>query len=197
MNKTIRAVPSISTEGRKKMTLEQYLKLPEGPPYYEYENGEAILMTAPHGNHQIIVGELYSLISAYLKKSRLGRIWPGINVILPNGRHYIPDLVYLIREHLERYSPEDGKIEGVPDLAVEILSQDRARDEVKKFTAYQEAGVLWYWIIDPIALTIEEYRLTSEGYLRAGTVDSGEDFRPDLFEGLVINLEQFLELEEE
>ena len=192
MSKDIRAVPSVYAGGRKKISLEEYLQLPEGPPYYEYEDGEAILMPAPHGNHQIIGGELYSLISTHLKKSRHGRVWPAINVILPNGRHYIPDLVYLAREHLERYLDEDGKIHGTPDLVIEILSQNRARDEVKKFTIYQDAGVPWYWIIDAIALTIEEYRLTPDGYLRASTVDNGEDFRPHLFEGLVINLAQLL-----
>ncbi|MBI1930511.1 Uma2 family endonuclease [Candidatus Poribacteria bacterium] len=110
---------------------------------------------------------------------------------LPNGRYYIPDLVYLSRAHLNLMA-EDGKIYGAPDLVIEILSQNRARDAVKKFTAYQEVGVPWYWIIDPIALTVEEYRLTPDGYLRASTVDNGEDFRPHLFEGLVINLEQLL-----
>ena len=44
---TILAVPTDLPTQRQAMTLEAYLKLPEGPPNFEYENGEVIPMPAP------------------------------------------------------------------------------------------------------------------------------------------------------
>ena len=40
------------------MTLEEFRALPEGPPYYEFEEGELIPMTSPTPEHQDILAEL-------------------------------------------------------------------------------------------------------------------------------------------
>jgi hypothetical protein len=41
---------SMATTGAKRMTLEDFRALPEGPPYYEYEEGELILVVSPRPN---------------------------------------------------------------------------------------------------------------------------------------------------
>lgn len=38
---------------------------------------------------------------------------------------------------------------------VEILSQDKQRDRVKKFSVYEKYGIREYWIIEPEDRTIE------------------------------------------
>ncbi len=68
-----------------------------------------------------------------------------------------------------------GKIQGVPDLVVEVISPStRARDTVHKMRIYHEAGVPWYWLIDSETLTIHEYQHTQEGYLLRIAADAGE-----------------------
>ncbi|NIW80418.1 MAG: Uma2 family endonuclease, partial [Calditrichae bacterium] len=43
----------------------------------------------------------------------------------------------------------DEKIEGAPDLVVEILSPSSAYDDLKrKWRVYERSGVKEYWIVD-------------------------------------------------
>jgi Uma2 family endonuclease len=176
------------------MTKEEFLRLPEGPPDYEFEDGEVIPLARPSGQHQDILAEILSILRPHVKKNRSGRIWPEIDVELTETKTYIPDLVYLSIEHLDRYAEEDGKIHGAPDLAVEILSPSTSsRDHLSKFTAYFEAGVPWYWLVDPESLGIAEYRATPEGYLRTASVEAGQIFRPGLFPDIEIDLKRLIE----
>ena len=46
----------MATTAVQRMTLEDLRALPEGPPYYEYEEGELILVASPTPEHQDIVG---------------------------------------------------------------------------------------------------------------------------------------------
>ena len=187
-------MPVATRESRLRMAKEEFLRLPEGPPDYEFEDGEVIPLARPHSQHQAVSLEIASVLHPYIKKNRLGRIWPEIDVELTETKTYIPDLVYLSTEHLDRHSEEDGKIHGAPDLAVEILSSSTSsRDYLSKFTAYFEAGVLWYWLVDPDSLGIAEYRAMPEGYLRTASVEAGQIFRPGLFPGLEINLQMLIE----
>ena len=81
-----------------------------------------------------------------------------------------------------------------PDLAVEVTSSEPDRDRVHKLRLYYENGVPWYWIIDSGNLSIEEYRVTPEGYVRKSSIAAGEEFRPGLFPGLVFNLTALVSL---
>jgi len=66
-----------------------------------------------------------------------------------------PDLVVVLkdRQHIITHS----RIEGTPDLVVEILSQSTAtRDRKLKRATYQKAGVREYWIVDPFEQKVEQ-----------------------------------------
>jgi Uma2 family endonuclease len=178
-----------------RMTLEEFRALPEGPPYYEYEEGELILVASPTPEHQDIVSELSHVLRQFVRQHQVGRVVMEVDVYLPDGRGYIPDLAYLAAEHLHLLNPTDHKIHGSPDLVVEVTSSTPARDRVHKFRVYYDNGVPWYWIIDSNTLAIEEYHATTQGYLRTASVAAGEEFRPQLFLGLAINLVGLLGVE--
>jgi Uma2 family endonuclease len=188
---------SIATqEIRRKMTKEEFYQLPEGPPDYEFEDGEVILLPRPHERHQGIIGAFIEVLQPYIRTRRLGRIRIEIDVDLTETRAYVPDIVYVSTEHLDRLGA-DGRIHGAPDLAVEISSRSSvSRDRIRKFEAYAQAGVSWYWLVDQDTLTIEEYHLRQEGYVRTASVDEGEVFRPGLFPGLEIDLRELVGEEE-
>ncbi len=173
-------------------TLEDFECLPVAPPYYEFEEGKILLMASPVPNHQDIVAEVTVASRRFVQKQGLGRVFMEVDVYLPDGRVYVPDISYLTTEHLDYVSPVNQKIYGAPDLCVEVVSQDNARDRVKKFKVYLSNGVLWYWLIDPTTLIIEEYRLTGDGYLRTASIAAGETFAPGVFPGLEINLAELL-----
>jgi Uma2 family endonuclease len=176
-----------------RLTLDDYRTLPEGPPYYEFEEGELILVASATLEHQDIVGELSHALRQFVRQHRLGRVFMEVDVYLPDGRGYIPDLAFVAADRLHLLSPSDRKIHGSPDLVVEVTSSTPARDRVHKFRVYYDNGVPWYWIVDSNTLAIEEYHNTPQGYLRTASVASGEEFRPQLFPGLTLNLATFLE----
>lgn len=69
-----------------------------------------------------------------------------------------PDLVVVLigRESIITHA----KINGPPDLVVEILSPSTAKNDMAvKKNLYQREGVTEYWIVDPDARAVEQYRL--------------------------------------
>ena len=175
------------------MTLEEYKALPEGPPKYEFENGELIPMTQPTPEHQDVLVELCHAMRAHVRRHNLGRVFMEPDVYLPDGRGYIPDVVFLSKPRLALYDETTKSIHGSPDLCAEILSTRPSRDLVDKFKVYADNRVPWYWVIDPIELTIEEYRLTSTGYERTALISAGQAFQPILFPGFIVDLKKLLE----
>src|SRR5919198_152996 len=178
--------------GTQRMTLEEYHALPEGPPFYEFEEGELILVASPTPEHQDIVGVLWHALWQFVRQQQLGRVVMDIDVYLPDGRGYIPDLAFLSIDRLHLLNPADRKIHGSPDLVVEVTSSAPARDRVHKFRVYYDNGVTWYWIVDSDTLAIEEYHATPEGYLRTASIAAGEEFQPRLFPGMGLNLTALL-----
>ena len=76
----------------------------------------------------------------------------------PATDEFIPDVVVFER------SSEDKRLTVVPQLAVEVLSSDRASDTIRKFAKYAAAGLERYWIIDPEGPVIIVYHLEGATY---------------------------------
>ncbi len=178
---------------RHRMSREEFQALPLGPPDFEFEYGEAIQMPRPHGRHQDIVTALARVLPVYVARNRLGRCWVEIDVDLTEDLTYIPDLVFLATAQLSRYHEEDGKIHGVPDLVVEVVSRSNpGRDRVTKFNHYLAVGVAWYWLIDTESLVQEEYQAEADRYFRTAAAEAGQLFRPAAFPGLELDLQALL-----
>jgi Uma2 family endonuclease len=65
-------------------------------------------------------------------------------------------------------------IEGAPTLAIEILSPSTEHiDRRRKLHLYARHGVAHYWIVDPVARTIDAYTL-GDGAYRVSVRLSGE-----------------------
>jgi Uma2 family endonuclease len=178
----------------RKMTVEEFRRLPEGPPYFELENGELIPMVSPLRLHQDILAELITILRPYVRNNNLGAVVLELDVFMPDGSVYIPDLSFIAAERDELLNNPDDKIHGVPDMVVEITSSRSSRDRVEKFRTYQANGVRWYWLIDGTDASIEEYELVDGRYVRSSTVGTGEEFHPALFPGLAFNVGERLGL---
>lgn len=124
----------------------------------------------------------------------LGVVVMEVDVALPTGQGYIPDLAFVRKDREAELLWDDGKVHGAPDLVVEVISPGtETRDRHVKFQNYWEAGVEWYWLVDSQTLLIQEFQRASEGYLCRTTVAEGETFRPHLFPGWRINLKNRLD----
>jgi Uma2 family endonuclease len=76
------------------------------------------------------------------------------------------DVVYVAADVLARQTNETTLVDGVPVLAVEILSPNDVLEEIhEKIDAYLQAGVALVWIIDPYDRTVRIYRPGEEPVL--------------------------------
>lgn len=177
---------------KREWTLEEWLET-ELEPRYEFEDGKLIPMAAPTLRHQNIVLLMGYELRRFARANQLGTVAMGVDVVLSPRRGYIPDLVFVRRER-EAEVIQRGKVLGIPDLVVEVISPGGyVRDAVRKLRTYQEAGVPWYWLIEGETLMIQEFQLTPEGYLLRTVADAGEVFRPAALPGFEINLQALLE----
>ncbi|MCL6532017.1 MAG: Uma2 family endonuclease [Armatimonadetes bacterium] len=175
------------------MSREQFLQLPEGPPFYDYVNGEAIEVNKPTVKHQYLLIRLASLLMNYVESRQLGLVVGDCNLELPNGNIYAPDILYLSKANLQAYDQARGYVRGVPDLIVEILSPSTAEyDRTQKMSDYAACQVPWVWLVDQDTLVIEEYQWTPEGYLRRQAVNAQTPFTPHLFPELTLQMAQLV-----
>jgi Uma2 family endonuclease len=69
------------------------------------------------------------------------------------------DVAYVSSEVAGRLTDETTLIDGVPILAVEILSPSDTQENVhEKVSAYLQAGVALIWVVDPDDRTVRIYR---------------------------------------
>jgi len=181
------------TYKQSKMSLSEFYALSEGPPYYEFEDGELIEMNRPTPRHQRVLSELTTELTLYLRRNPLGRVYPEVNVEFFPNKVYTPDLVFYTAENV-RSLDEHAPLTQPPTLVIEILSSSTTwRDMTRKLKTYCESGVAWYWLIDPDELTVIEYHLSESGrYEILACVETGQVFRPGVFEGLEIDLVELM-----
>jgi Uma2 family endonuclease len=76
------------------------------------------------------------------------------------------DLIYVGPELAAHQPPKTRLIEGIPILAVEILSpSDKVEEIDEKVDEYLNAGVLVVWIVDPHYQTVTVYRSDAQPVL--------------------------------
>jgi Uma2 family endonuclease len=73
------------------------------------------------------------------------------------------DVVYVSSDVVVRQTDETTLVDGVPTLAVEILSPNDTIEEIdEKMTAHRVAGVPLVWVLDPYDRTVTVYRPDAE-----------------------------------
>jgi Uma2 family endonuclease len=121
----------------------------------EYIDGELIVSAFPSRTHQQIIGRLLSKISAVLPDDAEVITHWGWK---PASDEFGPDVMVYAA------TTEEQRLTTTPHLAVEVLSDDRAADTIRKFAKYAAAGLERYWIVDPVGPVIIEYRLDGDAY---------------------------------
>jgi Uma2 family endonuclease len=141
---------------KKKYTYEDYEKLPEGSPF-QLIDGELVMTPAPVPYHQQILLRIISSFIEFNAKHKLGEILIApIDVFLSETETYQPDIIFISNERMKIIGQK--KIEGAPDLVIEILSETTAYYDLKhKKRIYESCGVKEYWIVDPIEKSVEVY----------------------------------------
>src|SRR3954470_3455027 len=88
------------TRIREGMTLEEFLELPEDKPYLEYIDGRIEAKVSPQFKHSLITLRLMEHLNRWAGAGRRGCAWPELRCTFA-GRSIIPDIVFLLGEHIE------------------------------------------------------------------------------------------------
>ncbi len=168
-------------------TYEDYRKLPEGAPY-QLIGGGLVMTPAPGTYHQVVSMRLGSQMVNFVTARQTGIIlFAPIDVYLGESETYQPDIVFIGRDRTGIIEPE--RINGSPDLVVEILSQSTAYYDLrKKFKVYEQLGVKEYWIVDPEEKTIQVFVLSNGKYVLDQEAGMDGAARSRLLEGFAVDL---------
>ena len=96
------------------------------------------------------------------------------------------------REHLLSSSQN---VRGAPDLVIEILSPSTAeKDRGYKRTLYAKHGVAEYWLVDPVAETIQIQRQRAGALTPTDTFGRGDTLRSPELPGLELKLDDIFSI---
>jgi Uma2 family endonuclease len=174
-----------------KWTYEDYRRLPDDGWRYEIIEGELYTSPAPDPIHQESGFELMALFRDFNKKHNMGKVYIApIDVILPGLATPVqPDGLFIVKERL--HIVKKARIEGAPDVIVEVLSPSNwLLDRREKFQAYAKGGVREYWIVNPLARTIELFVLRENRYELIGKYGDGETVRSEVLPGFEVKVDE-------
>ena len=174
-----------------KMTLAEYRALgPVDEGVWELADGVLFEMAPPTYDHQNLIDYLVRMINNFLATTTplIGVAVSGIGVVLSESTAPTPDMVYVRAERAHLI--QGSFVEGLPDLAVEVMSQDRRRDLVMKRGWYAEAGVPEYWIMDPVNDTITVLELSGGEYVERAVLGRADTLTTPTIPGFTLALER-------
>jgi Uma2 family endonuclease len=168
-------------------TYADYLALPDDGRRYEIIEGVLYVSNAPSAEHQLIVTNLATDLLTHVRTHRLGQVIvaPFEVHLSERTRPVQPDLIFVSSGRWLGSGVQFFK--GAPDLVVEVLSPSSIRtDRVIKFTAYEQASVAEYWIVNPGLRSIEVYTLSHGEYALLGEFSGEQVVQSRVLGGLAL-----------
>jgi Uma2 family endonuclease len=171
------------------LTIDDFEKLPDALALnHELVDGELVEVSGNTGNHNTLREWLTALLLLHVDKNKLGRVLAEQEYDFQGNAHG-PDVSFFGRDKASLY---DGRLRVqrfVPDLAIEIVSQnDKFETLMKKARRYLECGVKDVWIF---SIEMREAYLYSERQRLILGPDS--ELRSDLIPGFSIRIGDLLD----
>lgn len=131
---------------------------------WEFIQGEVIMHSPALNRHLLATQRCYNLLNAYAVTRKAGQVRVEKAMTSFPRNDYEPDVMFFGEAKAALIDPDTLKF-PIPDLIVEVLSPSTEnRDRGIKFQDYALHGVGEYWIIDPVAETVELHRLNGNVY---------------------------------
>ncbi|MDZ8239615.1 MAG: Uma2 family endonuclease [Nostoc sp. ChiQUE01a] len=135
----------------RRLTLEEFLKLPETKPASEYINDQIIQKPMPQGKHSKLQGKLVTGINEVVESPKIALAFPELRCTF-GGRSIVPDVAVFAWERIPL--DERGDVANVfktyPDWTIEILSPDQSQTKVTGNILHcLKYGSKLGWLIDP------------------------------------------------
>lgn len=159
-----------------KMTIEEFLALPETNHITQLIDGDFVVTPPPLDIHQETVGALYLYISRLEVGGKL-RLAPT-GIYMDNENAVEPDIFWVSAANESCFLRADGRYwQGAPDFIIEVLSPSTTdHDQNYKFQLYEKYGVREYWLVDPESKRIEVYQRENNQFRRAGSFAPSSTF---------------------
>jgi Uma2 family endonuclease len=171
---------------RRRATYEDLMRVPDHL-VAEIIDGELITTprpALPHARAEIVIGRDLGPFD----RRPGGPDAPGGWWILPEPELHlaedviVPDLAGWRRERMP-VIPNAPAVTLAPDWVCEVISPRTGRiDRSRKMGIYAREGVRHLWFVDPLARTLEAYRLDGERWVVASTHGGAETVRAEPFE---------------
>jgi Uma2 family endonuclease len=167
-------------------------ELPETNRPIELWDGELVMSPSPRPSHQRLVFNFARQLREFVTRKKHGEVFLSpLDVVLSQRRVVQPDVFFIASDRL--HIVQDA-IRGVPDLAVEVISEGSwRRDRVDKKGLYEQFGLPEYWIVDPEAETIEVFVLSKGAYRLHSRAEAGEEAASKLLPGFRVAWPQLTE----
>lgn len=125
----------------------------------EFINGEVIMHSPVRLRHNVSGKHLLVLMDAFVTTRGLGYVGYEKIMVSLTRNDYEPDICYFGPAKAATFTLDQMRFPA-PDLVVEVISKSTEHnDRGVKFEDYAAHGVQEYWIVDPDAETLEQYRL--------------------------------------
>jgi Uma2 family endonuclease len=160
-----RGADTMAAHSPRKLTYEDFAKIPEDGRRHEILDGAHVVTPAPTPLHQGVSGAIFVALYTFVRERRLGKVfYAPLDVILSDHDIVEPDILFISSARVGILT--DKNAQGAPDLVVEILSPGSWRwDLGRKRARYELLGVLEYWVLDPDGATALLFRRDGECFL--------------------------------
>jgi Uma2 family endonuclease len=162
----------------RRLTLEEFLALPERKPALEFEDGVVTRKVTPKMRHSALQAYLIVSIDAFAMPRRLARAFPELRTTFA-GVSRVPDVAVFVWERIQ--TDAAGKlVDDVfepPDIAIEIVSPKQGVNTlVRRCLWYVQNGVRMALLVDPNDESVIVFRPSAPALALRGAdvIDFGE-----------------------
>ena len=155
----------VTTTGASPFTYADLQGMPDDGRRYEILDGALLVTPSPGTAHQVCVGALYVLLRQHRRPGDIVMLSP-FDYVISESTVLEPDVLVARRDDLGA-----ANLAATPLLVVEVRSPSTGRiDRTAKRSAYEEAGVPAYWIVDPAVPSVTVLELVDGGLTEVAVV---------------------------
>jgi Uma2 family endonuclease len=163
----------------------------------EIVDGELYLSPRPAGPHTRVATLLGVDLGGPFDRDPGGTDAPGGWILLDEPElHFgeqivVPDLAGWRRTRMPKV-PNEPFFTLAPDWVCEVISPSSQRlDRVKKMGIYARERIPHAWLIDPLARTLEVFRLDGPSWRVVGSYDSDASVRAEPFDAIELEMKRW------
>lgn len=159
----------------RRLTEEEFLRLPDDGRKYELVDGEAKEVPGGVRNDEIGAIVIYRLTPFIIGRGILCSSQAGFR--MKNGNIRSPDVSFTRKERLPDGKAPAGFGDFAPDLCIEVISESEEPAEIRrKLREYFESGALRVWHLFPETQSVMVFTAPERGttYQPSDELDGGE-----------------------